>query len=99
MGNLKGSIFFMFCAVLAVVVWGLNIVYVDNALPQVLSSLFDTFDSVTMGNFNPVWWVQFFTALERYSPLFIVFVGGVGWLLEAYIFNRGDNYYARSRYQ
>jgi hypothetical protein len=48
-----------------------------------------------MGGFNPVSWVQLFVTLERYSPLFILFFGGVGWFVEAYILGRRDTYARR----
>jgi hypothetical protein len=66
-----------------------NIVQIDNANPQVLSSLENAFGASTgqIGGFDGTWWAKFFMTLQRYAPIFIALViGGVGWLMELTIF-------------
>jgi hypothetical protein len=87
MGNLKGAIFFMFTALVAISVWAFNVVYADNALPQILTNITTTLPNPIVDMTS---WAQLFITLERLSPLFIVLFGLAGWILEILVFGRND---------
>lgn len=86
MSNYKGALWFVFCVIVAITLWALNVVYVDNAVPQILASIQSCFPNSTLGGFNPTGWAQLFLALERYAPLFMLALGGIGWILEISLF-------------
>ncbi len=91
MSLFKGAMFFITCLVIGTVLWGVNVVNVDNAIPNVLSGLTAVFPNTSMGDFNGTWWAQFFLTLIRYAPIFIAgVVGLVGFVLEISIFRTDD---------
>lgn len=83
MGNLKGAMFFFCCLTVAIALWSVNIIYVDNALPEILTD-------ITAALSNPICdmtgWAKLFMSIERMAPLFLAFIGLVGWILELYVF-------------
>lgn len=90
MSLFKGAMWIIFCLFIAIVLWALNVVYVDNAVPQILTDFDATFGDSSMGSFNPTNWAQLFIALIRYSPLFMIALGILGFVLEISIFGNSN---------
>ena len=89
MSSIQGAIFFVVCSITALLLWVVNVVFVDNALPQVLSQI-----QADMPNsiIDMSWWGQLFIKFVQLSPLFCIAVGVLGWIALATIFGRRDVY-------
>jgi hypothetical protein len=84
-----GYMWLALCIIVAVALWGVNTVFVDNAFPAMVDKITSVMDTPICDMSGPV---KLLIKLEQISPLFIAFLGIGGWILECTVWGRRDYY-------
>jgi hypothetical protein len=82
-----GYVWLTLCILFAGCLWMLNVVFVDNAIPTILDPVNAAFPNPIVDMSNGV---TMFLLMIRWSPLLLIFIGVVGWILECTLFGRSD---------
>lgn len=83
-----GAIWLTICIVFGLGVWMCNVLVVDNAYPQILQAIHDNFSNSLMPNDNQA---IMFLKMVDYAPLFIWFMGIIGFVAESVIWGRSED--------
>jgi hypothetical protein len=84
-----GYVWLALCIIFAGALWMLNVVFVDNAIPAILDPVQTAFP-------NPITdmsgGVTTMLVMIRWSPLLLIFIGVVGWILECTLWGKSEQY-------
>jgi hypothetical protein len=90
MSSWQGVVWFVGCLITAMCLWIINVVFIDNAVPQVLV---DVKAALPYSIIDMDSWCQLFLVIARLSPLFLIAVGILGWIALSVIYGRRDYEY------
>ena len=80
MSAIRGWLWLGCCIALAIGVFVFDVIYADNALPQAIDQISKSFTQTVIATQNSN--VQLFIVIIRWTPLFIVAAGMIGWYVE-----------------
>lgn len=83
-----GYVFLTICIVFGIGMWICNVLVIDNAYPPILQAINDSFSNSLMPSMDQA---IFTLRLIDYSPLFIWFLGIVGFIAECTIWGKSED--------
>jgi hypothetical protein len=84
-----GYVWLSICIIFAGALWALNVVFVDNAIPTILDPIQNAFTTPIVDMSNGV---TTLLVMIRWSPLLLIFIGVIGWILECTLWGKSEQH-------